>query len=114
MKSRIALIALVVMLLAAGVAFVSLRSRSNEDPVMQKEAAAAPRQEADERGPRPTATRLREGAVQIEDRSRALASAEKSLARLEQEIASADDTGKRTSLERKKQLVEHAIARLKK
>jgi hypothetical protein len=69
---------------------------------------------SDTRGPRPTVTRLRNGAQQVESASEALAAAEKSLARVEAETASTTDPEKRKTLERQKALIKAAIARLKK
>lgn len=64
------------------------------------------------RGPRPQNTRLRDNARQIETNQDALASAEDALARVEKELAGANDDAQRLVLERKKELIEHTIAKL--
>jgi len=77
-------------------------------------AVIVPRSESDVRGPRPTTTRLRNGARQIEDAEQAIASAERTLAGIERELRSTGDADRRKLLAHQKRLTETAIARLKK
>lgn len=79
--------------------------------------AAKPRREPSaevlkQRGPRPSETRLRVGAKQIEDPGQALDLARESLARAEKEISAARTDEERARLAQKKLLIEQAISRL--
>ncbi len=65
-----------------------------------------------ERGPRPENKRLRDGAKQVEDRGAALETARASLRRIEREMAEAPDERTMSILERKRELIEQAIANI--
>ncbi len=62
-------------------------------------------------GSKPTQTRLRDGAKQIDNKQEALAIARESLDRIEKEIAGAKTEQEREAMERKKALIERTIGR---
>ena len=112
-KHHVIVAGIVFIVAVAAVLFLVLRIEDTTSPTALP--AVSPKAVApDERGPRPTATRLRNGARQIENAADALAAAEKSLARVESELASTTDAGKRKTLEQQKSLIEAAITKLKK
>ena len=83
--------------------------RKEESPLPVRQVTAAMTQE---RGERPSGSRLPKGLKQIEDPNRALDLARESLSRVEKELAAAQDDKARATLERKKQFIEKAIERL--
>lgn len=101
---------LVILVLGAGL-FIWF-SQEEEVTPMAKPPRELSAELLGQRGPRPTETRLRDGARQIEDPAKALEMARESLKRVETELASASDDAERAKLERKRQLVSQTIERL--
>jgi hypothetical protein len=112
-RYQVVVVGVIFVVVVAVVLFFAVRT-SDTTPSTVPQLVTPKSLTPDERGPRPTATRLRDGARQIENAADALAAAEKSLARVESEIASTADAEKRKALERQKVLIEAAIKRLKK
>lgn len=113
MKRQHVIVTGVIVIVAVAVLFLILRTENTASSTAPQVVNPKPAV-TDERGPRPTATRLRNGARQIENAADALAAAEKSLARVESELASTTDAEKRKTLEHQKALIEAAITKLKK
>ena len=103
---------LILLVVAFGVGVAVYLRPSNEDEKGAKSAREPNTVMLKERGPRPAESRLRDGAKQVDDPAEALAMARKSLVRMEEEIANAKDDVERARLERKRELIERAIARL--
>ncbi len=77
----------------------------------QADYEARHRGAVESRGERPDTSRLREGAERVEDAAAARSVAQDALARVEAELASANTDAARTNLERKRELIERALAR---
>ncbi len=67
---------------------------------------------AKKRGPRPAKTRLRNGAMQLEDIGSAIAMAKAELKKVESLISSTSDAGDLTRLTQQKHLIQKTIIRL--
>ncbi len=80
--------------------------------VTEVEETSATQLARKERGPRPENKHLRDGAEQIEERGEAIQLARDSLTRVDKEIAGARDDKAKIALERKKELIEQAMAKL--
>ena len=78
----------------------------------QADYEARHRGAVESRGERPDTSRLREGAERVEDAAAARSVAQDALARVEAELASANTDAARTNLERKRELIEQALARI--
>lgn len=109
---RIFLGAAVVVLLGLGIGAAIHFSKKEEKGNAAVERRLITTVMTQERGPRPTTTRLPVGQKQIEDPAQALELARSSLIRVEKEIAATQDETERLKLEKKKELVEKAIERL--
>jgi hypothetical protein len=104
----------VLILVALAVGLVLYFRNKGQDEAVAKPARTQTPEMLKERGPRPTDSRLRDGAKQVENPNQALVLARESLVRVEKELAEATNGEERARLQKKKDLVTEAIERFEK